>query len=131
VAVLRVPELGLPVLSLAGDPPSGRAGAILGYPENGPFAARAGRIGATQKVFTQDAYGNGPVSRLLTPLRGVVRPGNSGGPLVDVNGDVLTTVFAGTTGGGPAGGYGVANATVARELAGVRETVDTGACAAG
>ena len=70
VAVLRVPELGLPVLSLAGDPPSGRAGAILGYPENGPFAARAGRIGATQRVLTQDAYGNGPVSRLLRRCAG-------------------------------------------------------------
>ena len=54
----------------------------------------------------------------------MVRPGNSGGPLVDVNGEVLTTVFAGTTGGGPEGGYGVANATVARELAGVGKPTD-------
>jgi S1-C subfamily serine protease len=135
IAILRVPELGLPALALVSDPPSGRPGAILGYPENGPFDARAGRIGSTQKVLTQDAYGNGPVSRLLTPLRGLVRPGNSGGPLVDSNGDVLTTVFAGTTGGGPAGGYGVANATVARILAGVIEAhppaVGTGACTAG
>jgi len=134
IAILRVPELGLPALQLVPDPPSGRAGAILGYPENGPFQARAGRIGATQKVFTQDAYGNGPVSRLLTPLRGVVRPGNSGGPLVDSSGGVLTTVFAGTTGShppGPAGGYGVANATVARELAGANGAVGTGSCAAG
>jgi len=129
VAVLRVPALALPALRLRSDPSSGQAGAILGYPENGPFAARAGRIGETQKVLTQDAYGNGPVSRLLTPLRGVVRPGNSGGPLVDSGGGVLTTVFAGITGSGPAGGYGVANATVAHVLAGAREPVDTGACA--
>ncbi len=46
-----------------------------------------------------------------------MRPGNSGGPLVDREGRVLTTVFASTTGGGPAGGYGVANATVAEILA--------------
>jgi S1-C subfamily serine protease len=131
IAVLRVPELGLPLLRLESEPPSGRAGAILGYPENGPFAARPGRIGETQKVLTQDAYGNGPVSRLLTPLRGVVRPGNSGGPLVDSSGGVLTTVFAGTTGAGPAGGYGVANATVARVLAGAQGAVGTGSCAAG
>ncbi|HEY7829274.1 MAG TPA: MarP family serine protease [Solirubrobacteraceae bacterium] len=129
VAVLRVPELGLPALSLVPDPTSGQAGAILGYPENGPFEARAARIGETQKVLTQDAYGNGPVSRLLTPLRGVVRPGNSGGPLVDSGGGVLTTVFAGTTGSGPAGGYGVANATVAHVLTSAREPVGTGSCA--
>lgn len=131
VAVLRVPELGLPSLRLVSEPPSGRAGAILGYPENGPFVAHAGRIGDTQKVLTQDAYGNGPVSRLLTPLRGVVRPGNSGGPLVDSSGAILTMVFAGTTGGGPAGGYGVANATVARVLASAQGAVGTGSCAAG
>ncbi len=47
-------------------------------------------------MVTQNAYGQGPVSRLLTPLRGLVRPGNSGGPLVDVDGRVLTTVFAAT-----------------------------------
>ncbi|HEY7960679.1 MAG TPA: MarP family serine protease [Solirubrobacteraceae bacterium] len=134
VAVLRVAQLGLPALALLADPPSGRAGGILGYPENGPFDIRAGRIGETQKVLTQDAYGRGPVARLLTPLRGVVRPGNSGGPLVDASGQVLTTVFAGTVGTsppGPRGGYGVANATVARVLDGARGPVAAGPCTAG
>jgi S1-C subfamily serine protease len=116
LAVLRVPGLELPSLSLVASPAAGRGGAILGYPENGPFAVRAGRIGQTEEVDTQNAYGQGPVSRLLTPLRGLVRPGNSGGPVVDSAGEVLTTVFAGTTGGGPSGGYGVANATVASAL---------------
>ncbi|MFI5009647.1 MAG: trypsin-like peptidase domain-containing protein, partial [Solirubrobacterales bacterium] len=131
VAVLRVSELTLPALSLASSSPEGAAGAILGYPENGPFDAQPGRIGETQTVITQNAYGEGPVSRLLTPLRGLVRPGNSGGPLVDSTGRVLTTVFAGTTGGGPHGGYGVANATVAHLLAGAGRAVSTGPCAAG
>ena len=107
----------MPALSLVSEPDSGTAGAILGYPENGPFDVQPGRIGRTQTVITQNAYGQGPVSRLLTPLRGLVRPGNSGGPLVDGAGQVLTTVFAGTVGGGPHGGYGVANATVAHVLA--------------
>jgi S1-C subfamily serine protease len=133
LAVLRVSGLaGVPSLRLVSEPPSGRAGAILGYPENGPYDAQPGRIGRTQTVLTDNAYGQGPISRLLTPLRGVVRPGNSGGPLVDAAGDVLTTVFAGTVGGGPEGGYGVANTTVSQLLAGVGSTtVSTGACAAG
>jgi S1-C subfamily serine protease/uncharacterized membrane protein required for colicin V production len=116
LAVLRVPGLSLPALPLASSPSAGSAGAILGYPENGPFNVQPGRIGSTEQVLTQNAYGQGPVSRLLTPLRGLVRPGNSGGPVVDPAGAVLTTVFAGTTGGGPPGGYGVANTTVASEL---------------
>jgi S1-C subfamily serine protease len=128
LAVLRVPGLRLAPLGLVSNPAAGSAGAILGYPENGPFAVRAARIGQTAPVVTQNAYGQGPVTRLLTPLRGIVRPGNSGGPLVDTAGSVLTTVFAGTTGGGPAGGYGVANSTVASVLAGADAPVATGPC---
>jgi S1-C subfamily serine protease len=131
LAVLRVPGLSLPALTLVPSPPAGRAGAILGYPENGPFDAQSGRIGTTQQIVTDDAYGRGPVARLLTPLRGLVRPGNSGGPFVDRDGRVLTTVFASTTGGGPQGGYGVANATVAHALAGAGRMVGTGECSPG
>ncbi len=137
IAILHVAGLGLPSLSLASEPSSGTSGAILGYPENGPFDVQPGRIGRTQSVITQNAYGQGPVSRLLTPLRGLVRPGNSGGAMVGLDGHVLTTIFAATVGGPPRGGYGVANATVtavlheaeARARAG--EQVSTGPCSDG
>jgi S1-C subfamily serine protease len=130
IAVLRVPGLGLRALQLGGNPPVGEAAAILGYPENGPFTVRSGRVGQTQDVLTQDAYGRGPVSRLVTPLRGVVLPGNSGGPMVDGSGRVAATVFAATTGGGPHGGFGVANSVVSSELAHAAggATTSTGPC---
>ena len=137
VAVLGVPGLNAPALGLVQSPSLGTAGAILGYPENGPLRVTPGRIGRTQTVLTDDVYGRGPVSRVLTPLRGVVRPGNSGGPLVDSGGHVLTTVFAGTVNSGPRGGYGVANATVSSALAqaiaraSAGEQVSTGPCTAG
>jgi S1-C subfamily serine protease len=128
VAILRVPGLREPSLSLAPDPPDGQSAAILGYPEDGPYDVEAGRIGQTQTVMTQDAYGHGPVSRLITPLRGLVRPGNSGGPMVNARGQVVTTVFATTT-TGPPGGYGVANSVVAGVLARAGSEVATGPCA--
>jgi S1-C subfamily serine protease len=128
VAVLHVPGLQEPPLSFASQPQEGTSGAILGYPENGPFDVQAGRIGHTQQVISQNAYGEGPVLRLLTPLRGLVRPGNSGGPVVAANGRVLATVFASTTDSGRPGGYGVANATVAKVLRGARGSVGTGRC---
>jgi len=129
IALLSVPGLDEPTLQLEADPPAGRSGAILGYPHDGPFDVRAARIGDTQTVLTQDAYGNGPVSRQITPLRGLVRPGNSGGPVIDATGRVLTTVFASTTGSGPDGGYGVANSVVASLLARPHAAVSTGSCA--
>ncbi len=135
IAILRVRGLGLPALSRAGSVPSGASGAILGYPENGPFDGEPARIGRTQRVVTQNAYGRGPVTRLLTPLRGFVRPGNSGGPVVDGAGRVLTTVFAATVGASVHGGYGVANETVGSLLsrvgAGDGPEVATGPCTAG
>ena len=67
-------------LAIAADPRSGASGAILGFPQNGPYDVRAARLGSTRAVITQDAYGDGPVQRSIVTLRGTVRPGNSGGP---------------------------------------------------
>jgi len=129
LALLSVKGLDLPALTLAQAPASGTAAAILGYPEDGPFVAEAGRIGATDEVDTEDAYGNGPVARELTIARGLVRPGNSGGPMVDSAGQVVTTIFAASTSGGPPGGFGVANAVVAGDLGKLAGPVSTEGCA--
>jgi S1-C subfamily serine protease len=131
IAVLRVEGLGAPALALADDPAAGTPAAILGFPRNGPFVVRPGRVGQTRTVVSQDAYGRGPVQRLMTSFRGRVEPGNSGGPMVDGQGRVVTTVFAASTGGGPRGGYGVPNVIVRRVLARVAPPgtgVSTGPC---
>jgi S1-C subfamily serine protease len=129
LAILHVKNLRLSPLTLAHDPPAGTPAAILGYPQDGPFDVEAARIGRTQDVSTQNAYGRGPVTRSLTPIRGLIRPGNSGGPLINASGQVVTTVFAATTSPGPHGGFGVANAVVARDLARVSGPVSTQGCA--
>jgi S1-C subfamily serine protease len=133
VAVLRVSGISdAPALSLASDPSSGTEGAVLGFPENGPYDVRAARLGATRAVVSQDAYGNGPVTRQMTTFRGTVRSGNSGGPVVDTSGRVLATVFAKSTRATPAGGYGVPNAIVRRVLdarVDPGRAVSTGGCA--
>lgn len=128
LAVLRAQQLQAPALPLAGDPEPGTRAAVLGFPGDGPYDVRAARLGATREALTEDAYGRGPVRRSITALRGRVRSGNSGGPVVNGRGRVVTTVFAAAT-SGPEGGYGVPNARVREALEGLGGAVSTGPCA--
>jgi S1-C subfamily serine protease len=130
IAVLRVDGLGAPALALASSAPPGRSVAIMGFPHNGPFDLRPGRLGDTTEALSQDAYGNGPVRRRILAFRGLVRSGNSGGPLIDARGRVAGTVFAATVGHGPRSGYAVPDDVVRTDLAGAgRRSVSTGPCA--
>lgn len=128
VAVLRVASLPAPALSFSRDVKVTEPGAVLGYPLSGPFDIRPARIGRTQRVLTQDAYGRRLVRRRITSFRADVQPGNSGGPIVDVAGRVSATVFSKSVGGGPEGGFAIPNDIVRRELRGASGPVGTGAC---
>jgi S1-C subfamily serine protease len=129
LAILRAPGLGgAPALRLHVDAEPGTSAAVLGFPENGPYDVQPARLGSTETVITQDAYGRGPVRRAITSLRGLVRHGNSGGPVVDGRGRVLATVFAAASGRHRTG-YGVPDSIVRRALDRLRGEVDTGPCA--
>jgi S1-C subfamily serine protease len=126
LALLRI-GAAIPALAFAPDPASGQPGAVLGYPENGPYTLTPARLGGTRTVLSEDSYGRGPNRRRIAFLRGSVRSGNSGGPLVDASGRVLATVFASTT-SGPSGGYAIPNDVVRSALGQTAEAVDTGPC---
>ena len=114
IALLDVPGLSLPALAHRCTPAGRHGGRHPGLSTRRPIRRPAGRIGQTETVNTQDAYGNGPIQRSITTLRGYVRPGNSGGPLVDAAGKVVGTVFAAIVGSpGQRGGFAVPNALVA------------------
>jgi S1-C subfamily serine protease len=119
IAVLSVPRLKAPPLQLA-EAKSGEPVAILGYPVNGPFDARAGRIGNTADVIVEGTV------REVTAMSGLVRHGNSGGPAVDGGGRVVATVFAAKI--GSEAGYGLPQAPVERALARAGGRVSTGSC---
>lgn len=126
LALLRV-DAEMPPLTLAAAAPRGAAGAVLGYPENGPYALAPARIGDTRSVISEDSYGTGPIRRTIASLRGSVRSGNSGGPLVDSQGRVMATVFAATT-SGPPGGFAIPDEIVRVALGEASGPVDTGPC---
>ncbi len=112
------------------DPRPGAAVAIVGYPEDGPLQSTPSRIGRTASALTQDAYGNGPVSRVITAVAGDIKHGDSGAPAIDAHGAVQSMIFAARL--GTTGGYGVPASVVRGVLdsAGTA-SVSTGACASG
>ena len=94
VAVLAVPGLGLAPIGFDESGEAGDPGVVLGYPENGPFDARAARIRMEQRLRSPDIYDKGQVVRKTFSIRSLVRSGNSGGPLVSEDGKVLGVIFA-------------------------------------
>lgn len=127
VAVLRVRDLGLRGLPLA-TARAGAAVAVLGFPENGPFAVTPARIGRTSVVLAEDAYGSGPIPRRITALRGLVRHGDSGAPAVNSRGAVEAMIFAARL--GAAGGYAVPTDVIKADLDSAKAApVSTGKCA--
>jgi S1-C subfamily serine protease len=126
LALLRI-GASLPTLPLDSEPRAGTSAAVLGYPENGPYALSPVRIGETRATVSEDSYGDGPVERTITAMRGMVRSGNSGGPVVDGRGRVLATVFAATT-NGPPGGFGIPVEVVREALGEAKRPIGTGPC---
>lgn len=94
IAVLALETDDAPVLKLDTTVGAEDPVAIVGYPQDGPFDVQTGRIRAMQNLRSPDIYGNGTVVREVYSLRGLVRPGNSGGPIVTPQGKVAGVVFA-------------------------------------
>ena len=93
IAVLSV-DIDGPVIHFDDSGKARQASVVLGYPNDGPFDAQPARIRAQQRLRSPDIYGRGTVTRDVFSLRALVRPGNSGGPLVSMDGKVLGVIFA-------------------------------------
>ncbi|AGZ46571.1 putative serine protease [Actinoplanes friuliensis DSM 7358] len=95
LAVIYVPGLRAPVMPFVERPAATGANAIvLGYPLDGPYDAQSARVREVSKITGPDIYDSGDVTREIYTIFAKVRSGNSGGPLVAPNGDVLGVIFA-------------------------------------
>jgi S1-C subfamily serine protease len=130
IAVLDVPGLQAPPLQFAGPAQYEASAIVAGYPLDHPLTMRAARVGQSIDAFGPDIYESANVTRQIYPLKALVQPGNSGGPLMAPDGKVYGVVFAAST-AEPDVGYALTAAQVASDAsAGEQDTtpVSTEGC---
>jgi S1-C subfamily serine protease len=133
LAVIRVDALRAPGLNLGADLPRGSSAAVPGYPLDGPYSVVGARVRQILDARGLDIYGKRQVVREIYSLNTRVRPGNSGGPVLDATGRVVGVVFAKSL-EDDSTGYALTLAEsmpVLDAARGARSEVGTGACLPG
>ena len=132
LAVVDVPGLQARPLALGADRVRGDDVVVAGFPLNGPYVLSPGRVRDVLTAVGEDIYASAEVTRSVYSINAEVRPGNSGGPVLDATGSVVGVVFARSL-DDPSTGYALTLAEAAPVLEVVSSATDevpTGACAA-
>jgi S1-C subfamily serine protease len=131
LAVMRVSGIDEPALTLDPDEVArGTQAAVLGYPGGGPFTVVPAGVMADFEAEGRDIYGQGLTIRNVYEIQAMVRPGNSGGPLVQPDGEVVGVVFSRSTTNDDIG-YALSSPGVlsrVKAATGLTRAVGTGAC---
>lgn len=133
LAVIAVPGLSAPPIGIGDTVAAGTTMAFEGYPFGGPFASGPADVISVTSPTIADIYGRNPSPREVYTLAAEVREGNSGGPLLTLDGRVAGIVFARSSDNDQVG-YAMTMAElapVATEAATLAEPVSSGACASG
>jgi S1-C subfamily serine protease len=116
IAVLYVPALNLKPLRFAGQAQFGASAVVAGYPLDASFTVTPARVGRPEYASGPDIYNTTRVVRNIYPIRAVVKPGNSGGPLIAPRtGLVYGMVFAAAV-AVPKTGYALTATQLTRDI---------------
>jgi S1-C subfamily serine protease len=117
VALLHVGSLDAPALTFArSDPSRGTKAATFGYPGGGSAVVEPAIVAASYAATGLDVTGSNRVTRDLVELRSHIEPGDSGGPLLLVDGTVGGVVFAESR-ADPSVGYALSPESVSDRIA--------------
>lgn len=94
IAVVTVDGLDAMALPIVPTLTVGSSAVVQGYPGGGPFTSGSAQILSEGTVPVPDIYDGFSTPRDIYAIAGVVRPGNSGGPLLTTAGEVAGIVFA-------------------------------------
>ena len=133
ISILDVPNLPQQPLVFADEPAkTGTDAVVLGYPGGGEFEATPARVREIIELNGPDIYKTTTVNREVYTIRGLVRQGNSGGPMINRAGQVIGVVFGAAVDDNDTG-FVLTTDEVARQLAKIGNTapVPTGACVNG
>lgn len=130
LAIIAVDGLTAAPLPLGDTLVAGTDAAVQGYPYGGPFTSGAARVMQVGTAQVDDIYGTATHPREVYTLAADVRQGNSGGPLLTLDGTVVGVVFA-RSADRESVGFAMTMAEldpVASEAAGLSDSVSSGSC---
>ncbi|MBX7448396.1 acid resistance serine protease MarP [Mycolicibacterium sp. 3033] len=133
ISILDVPDLpSAPLQFVDTEAPPGTDGIVMGYPGGGDFTATPARVREVIELNGPDIYRKTTVTREVYTIRGTVKQGNSGGPMINRSGKVLGVVFGAAVDDVDTG-FVLTAQEVARQMARVGNVapVATGACISG
>jgi S1-C subfamily serine protease len=133
ISILDVPNLpSAPLQFVDTEAPAGTDGIVMGYPGGGDFTATPARVREVIELNGPDIYRSTTVTREVYTIRGTVKQGNSGGPMINRSGKVLGVVFGAAVDDVDTG-FVLTAEEVSRQMAKVGnvERVPTGTCISG
>lgn len=133
IAVIAVDNLQAAPLALGDELENGTTAAFAGYPAGGPYRIQPASIQSLSPVLVNNIYGADARPLQVYSLAANVQQGNSGGPLLDLQGRVAGVVFAKSTADAPVG-YALSLEElrpIAESASGLDDVVSAGQCTRG